>query len=264
MNYQAVKEPLPDSRTMPLRIEGRFNKRRKTKPTIGERTLALYVLIATSPVLILLALFIAFGGQNPIFCQDRVGFMGRLFSIYKFRTIPDEGWKAAERRACESRVAAIRLFIFKRVSAVLRSTGLDELPQFANIVKGDMQIIGPRPLIVDDFIALPERRLERCAVPPGITGLAQINGGQHLDPTSKLALDLYVIDHQSFGIVCKIVTRTVLRIVRGTSATAEASAHDLKLARHHMTFKIRSEDIEIRVAPGRAGGVCGFRDQAAS
>ncbi|MGC9418485.1 MAG: sugar transferase [Rhodovulum sp.] len=203
-------------------------------PTITERVLALIVLVLVGPLLAALSLGIALGGQSPLFLQERVGYKGQLFRIFKFRTIPDGGWDKAEQQARGSFVARLRLAVFKRISAVLRATGLDELPQFGNILLGDMQLIGPRPLVYDDFIALPQPRLARCVVPPGITGLAQINGGQTLDPVSKLALDLYIIEHLSFRMVAKIVFRTVCRILGFTSAIAKASETDLTLAMRHM------------------------------
>ncbi len=219
----------------------------KRTPVI-DKLFALFVLIIISPVLSVMCVLILLGGQRPIFLQERIGLAGTPFQIFKLRTIPDGGWDKAERAVGASRIADLRLTLFKRISRILRSTGLDELPQFANVVKGDMQIIGPRPLVVDDFIALPEGRMERCAVPPGITGFAQINGGQDLDSASKLALDIYVIDHLSFGMTTRIVWRTIVRIVRGTAATASANARDLARARKHLASRGHRRFGAVRVA----------------
>lgn len=218
-------------------FKARVNGVSQRRTPIADRVFALIVLAAVSPILIILGLLISLGGQRPLFLQERIGYAGKPFLIFKFRTIPDGGWDVAEREAGKSRAARLRLTLFRKVSRTLRSTGLDELPQFANVLRGDMQIIGPRPLVFDDFIALPEGRMERCAVPPGITGFAQINGGQDLDASSKLALDLYVIDHLSFGMTARIVWRTIIRIVRGAAATANANARDLAHARTHMTSR---------------------------
>lgn len=215
---------------------------------VFDKLFALFVLVAVSPVLATVWVLISLGGQRPIFFQERIGFAGRPFLIFKFCTIPDGGWDRAERAAEASWLAGLRLSLFKKVSRVLRSTGLDELPQFANILKGDMQIIGPRPLVFDDFIALPAERMERCAVPPGITGFAQINGGQDLDSASKLALDIYVIDHLSFGMTARIVWRTIVRIVRGSAATANANARDLVRAEKHLASRRNRRSATVRVA----------------
>lgn len=213
-----------------------------------DKLFALSVLVIVFPVLAVWWALILLGGQSPIFLQERIGLAGRPFQIFKFRTIPDGGWGKAERAAGSSRMSGLRLTLFKKISSVLRSTGLDELPQFANVLKGDMQIIGPRPLVIDDFTALPEGRMERCAVPPGITGFAQINGGQDLDSASKLALDIYVIDHLSFGMTARIVWRTIVRIVRGTAATANANARDLSRAQEYLASRSQSRTRATRIA----------------
>ncbi len=215
---------------------------------VFDKFFALSVLVIVSPVLAIVWALIMLGGQRPIFLQERIGLAGKPFQIFKFCTIPDGGWDKAERAGG---IAGLRLTLFKRVSRILRTTGLDELPQFANVLKGDMQIIGPRPLIFDDFIALPEGRMERCTVPPGITGFAQINGGQDLDSASKLALDIYVIDHLSFGMMIRIVWRTIIRIARGTAATASANAHDLSRAQKHLASRSRKQPEAVRVALDR-------------
>lgn len=224
------------------------NSGHQKRTPIFDRLFALSVLVIISPVLSVMWALILLGGQRPIFLQERIGFAGRPFQIFKFRTIPDGGWDKSERAVGASRIAGLRLTLFKKISRVLRSTGLDELPQFANVLKGDMQIIGPRPLMSSDFIALPEGRMERCAVPPGITGFAQINGGQNLDSASKLALDIYVIDHLSFGMTVRIVWRTIIRIVRGTAATASANARDLSRARKHLESRSHTRSGTAKIA----------------
>ncbi len=213
------------------------NSAHQKRTPVFDKIFALSVLVIISPVLSVMCALILLGGQRPIFLQERIGLAGKPFQIFKLRTIPDGGWDKAERAVGASRIADLRLTLFKGISRILRSTGLDELPQFANVLKGDMQIIGPRPLMSNDFIALPEGRMERCAVPPGITGFAQINGGQNLDAASKLALDIYVIDHLSFGMTVRIVWRTIVRIVHGTAATASANARDLSRARKHLASR---------------------------
>lgn len=213
------------------RATGQSEYQRKTP--LRDKVFSVLALLLTSPILVIMTLCIVIAGQNPLFVQERIGQYCRTFRIFKFRTIPQEGWAAAE-AAAQTPVMRTQLFLFHKVSRILRKTGLDELPQFVNILRGDMQIIGPRPLVAKDFDALPEGREVRCMVLPGITGLAQINGGQDLDPHSKLALDLYVIDHLSVRVTAKIVMRTMLRILGVTSATASISSVDVNRARDHM------------------------------
>ncbi len=253
MTYQFREDSLPPLSRSDCTTDADASK---VRPTVWDRGIALLALALFSPILVLVTLAIVLGGQKPIFFQERVGHQGRLFWIFKFRTMPDEGWKSARARAQTSRIARARLAVFSRVSAVLRATGLDELPQFANILKGDMQVLGPRPLMVEDFLALPDRRLERCAVLPGITGLAQINGGQDLDSNSKLALDLYLIKHRSPAIAAKIVIRSALRILGGNGATATACAIDLERARDEMAAGRKGPILPA--VTHRAGGVRPF------
>lgn len=231
MNSQVLTEDASEALVSPAYFGHQPEKEYRTRPTRFEQGLAFLILLVSSPVLLTLGALIRLSGQKPIFFQQRVGFRGELFWIYKFQTMPRDGWKSAEDGARENLTKRAQLAIFKLVSRILRATGLDEFPQFANILKGDMQFIGPRPLMQEDFDKLPARRLERCAVPPGITGLAQINGGQELDSDSKLALDLYLIDNLSLRVAAKIVIRTILRISGFTSAIAKTSEDDLSLAR---------------------------------
>lgn len=239
MRFQAHWKNAVDFSLPPNLVKSAVATEYRSKTPLADRAFALFVLIAAGPFLLILGLCIAIGGQIPIFIQDRIGHQCKTFRIFKFRTIPNDGWEAAERAAAGSHLARLQLFVFRRVSKVLRTTGLDELPQFVNILKGDMQIIGPRPLIKADFDKLPEGREVRCVVLPGITGLAQINGGQDLDSDSKLALDLYVIDHLSFPIVVKIFVRTVLRIFGGAAATSAVCSVDLAAAKEHMVHRMR-------------------------
>ncbi len=234
MNFQSGAESRISSPDCVSYSEFDADADRHASPSVCDRVFALTIVVLASPLLAILSLLILLGGQRPLFFQERVGYKGKIFCIYKFRTMPDEGWDVARKCAESSALARGQLAIFVYVSVMLRKTGLDELPQFANILKGDMQVIGPRPLMEGDFMALPERRLERCDVLPGITGLAQINGGQELDSESKLALDLYLIKKPSLGVSIKIVTRTILRILGFASATATISDMDLELARRNL------------------------------
>lgn len=247
MNSQHILEGHSDSPSLTTLPKSSQNTDQGAKLALFDRAFAFVVLTLFSPLMIALTLLIAFGGERPFFLQERVGYKGRTFRILKFRTIPKKGWKSAEEQAETSLLARAQLAIFKAVSAVLRKRGIDELPQFANILRGDMQVLGPRPLMREDFDALPARRLERCDVLPGITGLAQINGGQELDPESKLALDLYQIKNLSAGVSTKIVLRTIMRLLGFSSATAKIDMPDLDCALREMGLV--DEDAMVKAEP---------------
>jgi len=182
-----------------------------SSPVHWDRYAAAAGLLVVFPLLAFIWLTLRAVGQPPIFCQDRVGYREEVFTIYKFRTLPQEGWdafaQAAERRAG----------LYRRVAALMRATGIDELPQLWNVARGDMRVIGPRPLTPEDFAALPELRHLRCRIPPGIAGLAQVNGGQALDPASKLALDLYQLEHLGVRLWLRIALRSAGRLMGFTS-----------------------------------------------
>ena len=211
---------------------------RKRLGHLAERFLALVALVILAPVLFLFASALALCGEDPIFRQSRVGYLGRDFNILKFRTIPEGGWDHATARARISWLARWRLALFRQVSAMMRATGLDELPQFLNILRGEMRLIGPRPLTREDFMAFPAHRFARCAVPPGITGLAQVNGGQALDPESKLALDIYYIEHASLRLVAEIFVRSFCRVTGITAAVAHTSESHLAKAMEHLAKRL--------------------------
>lgn len=248
--------PVDKTRPRPVRPR-RSGSGRNLRGHLAERVLAFVLLVILAPVLFLFALALWLCGENPIFRQSRVGRHGRDFDILKFRTIPAGGWEAARLRAARSRWAAGRLAVFGRISAVMRATGLDELPQFVNILRGEMRLIGPRPLTREDFMAFPAHRFARCAVPPGITGLAQVNGGQALDPHAKLALDLYFIKHASFRLVLEIFLRSACRISGITAAVMHTSESHLGRAMEHLLARIarqsraRPEDLTEVDPPDR-------------
>lgn len=213
-----------------------------------ERILIACVLLLIAPLLTAVTLLLVLVGQPPIFAQERVGRFGKPFRILKFRTIPDGGWDVAATRSAQSPIARLRLKAFGQLSAVMRATGIDELPQFINILRGEMRLIGPRPLMREDYLELPEPRLARCVVHPGITGLAQVNGGQALDPHSKLALDLYFIERASPGIYAEIVWRSICRITGITAAVTTTKESHLERARKHFSENVHGTRGAIQVA----------------
>ena len=177
-------------------------------------------LLLLSPVLLITALLVRVKLGSPvIFKQERPGLNGKIFKMYKFRTMTDERGSEGKLLPDEQRLT--------HFGNVLRSTSLDELPELWNILKGDMSLIGPRPLLVKYLPLYSERQSHRHDVRPGITGYAQVHGRNKLDWPERFEMDVYYAENLSFKMDLKIVADTVgvvLRrdgISRDTSATME-------------------------------------------
>jgi lipopolysaccharide/colanic/teichoic acid biosynthesis glycosyltransferase len=164
-------------------------------------------LLVISPLLffITLLLFFANGGK-PFFYQERPGKGARIFRLYKFKTMNDR--KDAEGKLLPD---ADRL---TRVGRLIRSLSLDELPQLWNVLKGDMSLVGPRPLLVRYLPRYNERQARRHEVRPGITGWAQVNGRNAIGWEEKFELDVYYVDHLSLALDLKILWLTFLKVLR--------------------------------------------------
>ncbi|NJO33034.1 MAG: hypothetical protein HC869_07655 [Rhodospirillales bacterium] len=179
---------------------------------------ALVVLILLSPLLAMLAMALRLSvGPMILFRQVRVGRDQRPFMLYKFRTMRDAFDANGQPLPDADRTPWL--------GRLLRRTRLDELPQLWNVLIGDMALIGPRPLLERDLAALPDRSAERATLRPGITGWAQVHGGQLLGPEAKLTLDLWYVRHASPGLDLKIVLRTVRMIALGERIDRRAIEH---------------------------------------
>lgn len=154
-------------------------------------------------VAILVRIFI---GKPILFKQDRPGLNEKIFTIYKFRTMKDA---YDEKRNLLP--DAIRLTKFGKF---LRSTSLDELPELFNVLKGDMSLVGPRPLLVDYLVRYSKEQARRHEVRPGITGWAQVNGRNDIGWDEKFMLDVWYVYHCSFWIDLKIIVLTVAKVLR--------------------------------------------------
>lgn len=213
---------------------------------------AAILLVLLSPLMLIIYATLKILGEKPIFLQERIGHRSVPFTILKFRTFPELGWETVTETCSPSRVKALRF-----VTNLLRKTGIDELPQLWNIVRGDMRFIGPRPLTPEDFAELPDYRDLRCRTRPGITGLAQVNGGQLLDPDSKLALDLYLIERPSLTLKFGIVGRSIARVAGLTKFVGSTNKKLLwqaqNLARSQSHFATQSKD-DIRPSMEAAFG----------
>jgi lipopolysaccharide/colanic/teichoic acid biosynthesis glycosyltransferase len=160
------------------------------------------------PVLLVIYIMVRAGGESPIYSQIRVGRDEKCFKIYKFRTIPE-----ANTHKIVSKIGRIRAQWFRILGRFLRRTGLDELPQLINIFLGDMNFFGPRPLSVSDYYKMPVDRSQRTFVRPGLTGLAQVLGGQALDAPQKLNLDLWYIQNKTFFVHLNILCFSILKTI---------------------------------------------------
>lgn len=174
-----------------------------------EAAAALLLLILVAPLVIVISAALIACGQRPIFRQKRVGWRQAEFTILKFRTL-SPGRCATPPQRPASRLQQAQDRAFAGLSHLLRQSRLDELPQLVNIVKGDMAFIGPRPLILSDVLEMPAWRAERFEIRPGLTGLAQVSGGQALGPAEKLLLDLRYIETRSRRLSLWILGRTCL------------------------------------------------------
>lgn len=182
---------------------------------------AVPALVVLGPVLGVLALLVRWQlGAPVLFRQQRPGLHGRPFTLYKFRTM-------TEARDAEGRLLpdAERLTPFGRF---LRSTSLDELPELFNVVRGDMSLVGPRPLLMQYLERYTPTQRRRHEVRPGITGWAQVNGRNALDWPQRLALDVWYVDHLSFALDLRIIFITMVKILRreGISEPGQATMRE--------------------------------------
>lgn len=164
--------------------------------------LSLIASIILSPVMLVVAVLVRIKLGSPVlFKQQRPGKNEKIFGMYKFRTMTDERDENGELLPDEVRLT--------KFGKVLRNTSLDELPELFNIVKGDMSIVGPRPLLVRYLPLYNERQKHRHDVRPGFTGLAQVNGRNSISWEEKFEWDVKYVEHVTFLQDCRIILKTV-------------------------------------------------------
>ncbi|MFN3597237.1 MAG: sugar transferase [Rubricoccaceae bacterium] len=174
-------------------------------------------LLVLAPVLGAVALAVRVKLGSPVlFRQTRPGLSGRPFEMVKFRTMTDA--RDAQGRLLPD---AERLTAFGRF---LRSTSLDELPELWNVLRGEMSLVGPRPLLMQYLERYSPEQARRHEVRPGITGWAQVNGRNALSWEEKFALDVWYVDHQSFALDLRILWMTVRKVLAREGISAESSA----------------------------------------
>jgi len=169
--------------------------------------ISILLIIVLSPVMLVVAIFVRLKlGSSVLFKQLRPGLNGKIFTMYKFRTMTDKRDENGEPLPNH-----IRLTKFGRV---LRSTSLDELPELFNILKGDMSLIGPRPLLIEYLPLYNERQKHRHDIRPGLSGLAQVNGRNAISWEDKFDYDIYYVENISFLLDLKITCRTILQVLK--------------------------------------------------
>lgn len=194
-----------------------MNFYRKYGKRILDLCLTVPACIVLSPVMAVTALLVAVKlGRPVLFAQNRPGFQGRIFRMYKFRSMTDARDKQGKLLPDEDRLTPF--------GEKLRSTSLDELPELLNILKGDMSLVGPRPLLVQYLPLYNKRQSRRHEVKPGITGLAQINGRNSISWEEKFEYDVQYVETLSFAEDVRILFETVAKVLRREGINSENSA----------------------------------------
>lgn len=180
--------------------------------------LAMLAIVVLSPVMAAVAVLLAVAnkGAGVVFTQTRPGKNGRLFKVMKFKTMTDERDENGNLLPDAQRLTKTGKFI--------RSTSLDELPQLFNVLKGDMALIGPRPLLPQYLPLYSKEQARRHDVRPGITGWAQVHGRNAISWKKKFELDVWYVDHCSFWLDLKIILLTVKKVIIREGITQEGQA----------------------------------------
>lgn len=178
--------------------------------------IAAVVLIMLLPIIIILIIIIAIANRGtPFFFQARPGKKGKIFYIVKFKTMNDKKDAGGKLLPDVKRTTKIGAFV--------RKFSLDELPQLINVIKGDMSLIGPRPLLPEYLDLYNSHQIRRHEIKPGITGWAQVNGRNAISWEQKFILDVDYVENLSFSLDIKIVFRTILKVVKSENINASAT-----------------------------------------
>lgn len=169
--------------------------------------LSLIAIIILSPIMLIVALLVRVNLGGPvIFTQRRAGLYGRVFTVYKFRSMTNETDETGKLLSNKQRLT--------KFGRILRSTSLDELPELFNIFKGDMSIIGPRPLLEEYLPRYSEEQMKRHNVRPGLTSLTAVNGRASLSWEDRLKMDVWYVHNVSFLLDLKIILKTVVTVFK--------------------------------------------------
>jgi lipopolysaccharide/colanic/teichoic acid biosynthesis glycosyltransferase len=180
--------------------------------------IALVALICISPILLVVTIWLHFAnkGAGAFFTQERPGKGAKIFKVIKFKTMTDERDENGELLPDEVRLTKVGKFV--------RSTSIDELPQLFNVLKGDMALIGPRPLLVQYLPLYSKEQMRRHEVRPGISGWAQCHGRNNISWTEKFKLDVWYVDHLSLLTDLKVIWITILKVLKRADISQEGQA----------------------------------------
>lgn len=184
----------------------------KTKVPVCKRTFdvifSVLVLVLLSPLLLVISIALLLSQGRPVlFLQERPGLQGKLFRIYKFRTMRNQLDRCGQPLPDAARITCLGAF--------LRRTSLDELPEFLNVLAGQMSVVGPRPLLVQYLECYSPEQARRHEVLPGVTGWAQVNGRNALSWDEKFRLDIWYVEHWSFWLDLRIILNTICKVFSG-------------------------------------------------
>lgn len=168
--------------------------------------ISLIAIICISPILIVVSIWLHFAnkGAGAFFLQERPGYKGKIFKIIKFKTMTDERDENGELLPDTQRLTKVGKFV--------RATSIDELPQLINVLKGDMALIGPRPLLVKYLPLYSKEQMRRHDVRPGISGWAQCHGRNGISWTEKFKLDVWYVDHVSLFVDIQVIYETIKKV----------------------------------------------------
>lgn len=180
--------------------------------------LSLIALFCISPILLVITIWLHFAnkGAGAFFFQERPGKNGKVFKVIKYKTMTDERDAAGNLLPDEKRLTKVGRFV--------RSTSIDELPQLFNVLKGDMSLIGPRPLLVQYMLLYSPEQARRHEVRPGISGWAQCHGRNNISWTEKFKLDVWYVDHCSLMTDIKVIWITVMKVLKRADISQEGQA----------------------------------------
>lgn len=180
-------------------------------------TLSMIVFIIFFPIFLIIATFLFFANNGkPFFYQTRPGKDEKLFKIIKFKSMNDKKNKDGELLPDEKRLTKVGLFV--------RRTSLDEIPQLLNVIKGDMSLVGPRPLLISYLPLYNEQQRKRHLIKPGITGWAQVNGRNAISWKQKFEYDVWYVENCSFILDMKIFWLTALKVIKRDGISSNTSA----------------------------------------
>lgn len=185
-------------------------------------TLSLVTLICISPILLVVTIWLHFAnkGAGAFFTQERPGKDAKIFKVIKFKSMTDERDAEGVLLPNDQRITPI--------GKLIRKFSIDELPQLINVLKGDMSLVGPRPLLVRYLEIYSPEQARRHEVRPGLTGWAQVNGRNNITWTEKFKLDVWYVDHCSLWVDIKVVFLTVKNVLKGSNVKVMSGSFDGK------------------------------------